>query len=548
MAISSSDLRHRLDLTEKTDSSERRLDSLARLLAVGSGSVCVAIAVFNKQLIIASNSFFAGANPPRTGTRDNNEELRAIREILDYFRKVANGEDPSTDTRKAMFIKICKMAKSKPRDEPYATLLGDKRFEKLINALLSGQNPKISVFKKEYDEAYADATAAYAVFHKLLQAFTKSERSLIEKRNLPDNEQLSDEYFQAFIAKPLILRIEQKQNVHAEVQILGEIVRAVEESRISSPQEIYVGISKLCCLDCRVMMEECVEVLQERGITLEVRGHHDLSFKKGESGWISPKQFSEGYDAGNIAGNVSLSFRIGYNSRIAADDLRQFELQEHVYQSPGHSGSEQSPLSMGIPRTGESVIDILRESRLHVYDKLTKHGWTAITIDHVLPIMLHLLQIQSFSDLLTMGFSSDCNRSFQAVLKELQEIIPNFSSQELQKILQDPVLVGGELARYFTNISEVSIQPHVDPTHSTSPDTVGLIASLHAAQTSLMEQYQDGANIGESEYHVPIEASSSDRHITPQADMDESRVQEPLRKKPKIEPPKPSSPTKKYKS
>ena len=94
MAISSSDLRHRLDLTEKTDSSERRLDSLARLLAVGSGSVCVAIAVFNKQLIIASNSFFAGANPPRTGTRDNNEELRAIREILDYFRKVANGEDP----------------------------------------------------------------------------------------------------------------------------------------------------------------------------------------------------------------------------------------------------------------------------------------------------------------------------------------------------------------------------------------------------------------------------------------------------------------------
>ncbi len=89
-----------------------------------------------------------------------------------------------------------------------------------------------------------------------------------------------------------VLKIATQPGVHAEVQLLEKIVSEYEKGSVL-PHRINVGISKLCCLNCRTMLQAANQVFFENdiNITLVFQGQHDLSFK-----WFPPSLFSKGYD------------------------------------------------------------------------------------------------------------------------------------------------------------------------------------------------------------------------------------------------------------
>ena len=60
---------------------------------------------------------------------------------------------------------------------------------------------------------------------------------------------------------------------HAEMHILAHIV-ALLDAQQKLPSTLYIGISKLCCFSCRLMLQAANKVFAAQGIglTLEFRG------------------------------------------------------------------------------------------------------------------------------------------------------------------------------------------------------------------------------------------------------------------------------------
>lgn len=82
-----------------------------------------------------------------------------------------------------------------------------------------------------------------------------------------------------------------KGAVHAEVQMLSHILstyaKRFKEKSEKEPVPIYIGISKLCCLNCRSMVEAANEIFKKENlpVTIFIRGRHDLDF--GDN-WVCP--------------------------------------------------------------------------------------------------------------------------------------------------------------------------------------------------------------------------------------------------------------------
>jgi len=116
----------------------------------------------------------------------------------------------------------------------------------------------------------------------------------------------------------IISRDETNKNVHAEMKILAYILKNVDNYK--NIGNIYIGLNKLCCLQCQYMLEAANEVLKEKGIFLATRGYHGLAF---ENKWNPPKDFEQGYRESNkLKKGASLQEKIGYKAREKIEMLR----------------------------------------------------------------------------------------------------------------------------------------------------------------------------------------------------------------------------------
>lgn len=79
-------IRKREDFSKKLPTYQRRMDTLSRLLA--SQSICVATAVINKKLYIATNELY-------NMSKKSNGILVSINKTFSYFRQIAN-QNPCT--------------------------------------------------------------------------------------------------------------------------------------------------------------------------------------------------------------------------------------------------------------------------------------------------------------------------------------------------------------------------------------------------------------------------------------------------------------------
>ena len=247
----------------KVDSNNRRLDSFSRLLAKGSGSTCVAVAISDGKLIVAANEFHLG-----TETEEGeNKKLSDIRKILEYFKKVSEKEAIPSKDRIDIFKLICSSEKSSISAASYYSKLGENAFLEIINDLVSEKIITIKDYKKRFGALHKIAWDAYGHFESLFQDFSKVE-SLLKDEDVKVNIDLEN----------CILRKELESGVHAEMQILVELMK-------QNKKDIYIGISKLCCLDCCCMLKAINELGYSKVL---YRGEHKLEFEKN---WKIPLGF-----------------------------------------------------------------------------------------------------------------------------------------------------------------------------------------------------------------------------------------------------------------
>lgn len=163
---------------------------------------------------------------------------------------------------------------------------------------------------------------------------------------------------------------------------------------------------------------------------------------------------------------------------------------------------------MGVEPVETSMAHILREPLSDVYNELEAHRWSVDDIRQMLPIMMDLLRIKEFSDLFEKDLREDTRPDFGIILKELQEIRPEFLEQNLLKILQDKGLVGKKIAEYFQLVRlDVDATTGPAPVSSALPSVGAPNLATRLAETTAE---QDKLRMGSS-----TDDSSKKTEITP---------------------------------
>lgn len=276
------------DQTTKLPPTKRRMDELAWVLE--NTSMCAAVSVINSRFYIATNEFFS-----HTEKRKDNQQLNIVCEIMEYFKNVAINANFNSTLRQ------------QKRDELMRTIIQNQLRvasfgritipDNMVNAIvcsdvLAGEKlPDISYDRglREYIEkrkGQAHQALGYGI--EIYKRFKKIEKA-IEKANNKDFSKISESQLNAFktfahndldrqYSNILFLEKDEDKSVHAEAQILDQIVDFIDQ-KIALPKEIYIGISKRCCKNCHCLLEAANEVLeQEGGYVITFEGAHDAEF------------------------------------------------------------------------------------------------------------------------------------------------------------------------------------------------------------------------------------------------------------------------------
>ena len=306
----------------------RRMDSLARLIE--GSSECAAVCFDGEKLLIASNTLYDNSR--------ENSAIKLIEEIMSFFADIAVHNDDKDFIKNnpehglKVFDKIIQKSvpnkqkefflKDGNKQNPYIEKLGKyffsdakKKAENLTPKELAG----IAGFGMKLDDRIASCLvfSAFAI-ERLATDWKKFTNFLHEKHNNDDYASGIVEAFKNLTklkqsksssSKPKklgykILKIGAKDNkLHAEMQIIQELIDNQKKGKI------YIGISKLCCLDCSIAISsynqannedeeisQTPEELNESNILqLLKRGDHNLSFK-----WSKPDFCKKNTNSGKV--------------------------------------------------------------------------------------------------------------------------------------------------------------------------------------------------------------------------------------------------------
>ena len=421
----------RVDYTHDISSSDRRLDALAKILEVYSGSTCIAVCVINNSITVASNDLCVKSRGVGGSTTTVAEGR--INEVYGYFRDIARtGIISSDQERKVIFENLCKKAKYQSTNTPFYDVLEQSERDQLINAIMQPRNPGSQDLFRSMGQ-HADFVAAKGNWLVLYRAFRKLERELSKTRSDPSHDKISDEYFAAFQNDLVILREEQKVGVHAEAQLIASLLRQTRTQQAQT-QRNYIGNGKLCCLHCRIMVEttntkmRSTAGLEEFSIT--VRGRHDIDFG---TKWISPISIH----------NILLQDIIKETKKHVKEVLDNAENGYHAVMHPNVSQSAHtsSPVSSSgqadLSAEPESVVQILLGS-LFVSDALLSEDEKRL-----MPLLVHLLQNPGFSDFFNTSISIT-EDSVRGVLSQAKDasIFSDSLEEDFIKILKNSKLIG----------------------------------------------------------------------------------------------------------
>lgn len=300
---------------QDTDKSHNKLlDRIAWLLECSSN--CTAISVINAQLYVASNEFF------KKTELNNNQQFSIMKDILEYFQKISNGSPINEEHRNALIKSICA--------KQIATLTyGKVAFTENLLSSITSKNLESMLKSKTIPELSmkrADLTLmALGLACMIYRRIIKVEKAVLNARDndfkLMSLEQLIA--FQNFTEHCIYLN-EEAKGVHAEMQLLGVIVKFAKRDKLK--KEIYVGISKKCCRNCNIMFHVANEVSEIEGYDFKAiyAGAHNKSFE-----WGIPEMFKSGVSGtfGKKTRNQSLNTDL---SKLRLEDKIGYEYKKRV--------------------------------------------------------------------------------------------------------------------------------------------------------------------------------------------------------------------------
>lgn len=469
-------------------------DAMARLLA--SESICVATALVEGELCITANELHSGSRENRT--------LRSISEIAHYFKALCGEEKPSKKYRENVFQKICSHYRMLTLAEPKTLLIREDLPSEVAHQVLHHEDAGMGL-RKTMRRKKSEASAfglVYGACTNIDHDFSKVEESIKHAKLSREGHDLSaiaaqkkeaikplhKEQFEALskFKEENILRTEKNLEVHAEMQMLSHIFSTVIKERLAQkrtknfkPQTIYIGISKLCCMRCGLMIEAANKVLEEKklNITLKVRGGHGLHFEK----WESPEVFEKGYHAQEEDPIPKSSFeRLVYSvgklakEKIAAEKKRRKAEKERrkalkikkpalVSQIPSQSESDAEPSIEDICR---QKIEALEEKRKDLLlSSSPEDASTILEEARKTSIAIQLYtNVEAFKLLLEEEIVHDYGARFSAIKREFAEKYSEAKTNPelLLKTLQDKTLVGEEISAHFKWVALAKPKPQAE--------------------------------------------------------------------------------------
>jgi len=462
--------RGRTDYTAGLPLPNRRLDALARLLTTQAASV--AVIIIDGQLHITADDLYANSS------RGENKKIRnSIEKIANYFYQLAS-ERVLGFTRAEVFAEICSLHRLEVLSNQLTLVIPDELPAKIADELLNhpDHTQKIYFHLYNYHELSTAAGLAYGEFTQLYRDFKKLEttlRSKTAKQGLasPVDDDLKT-FCNAFAQQPAkILEKETQKGIHAEVQLLSHFLQSYQEKDASSTiSHYFFGISKLCCLSCRVTFEVANQVFEEQGIPIRLatRGYHDLDFY----GWQLPDLLAtkdaDLNKSSSSAPLARLAYQIGQRALQRIEELRIRQPQSirditYVY---GAGMTQVTSQSVNTASVNNQEIDA-------AHKKLTRHRDFLIFMQqqepHVsladalkkadLAEQIFLLEpfINLYGEDLDYFNQENLLESFASILESININFKTNSSQEISdanllQILQNPHLVGEKIATAFKDV------------------------------------------------------------------------------------------------
>ena len=342
------------------------------------------------------------------------------------------------------------------RNSPVNTIQTEL-INEIIALVLNNSDPRASEFIIKYGANAKAAGFLFAEFRNLYRDLLKLEKTIAPKQKPFDNNYKVNEELVLSLrnANFEVLFKEPHGPIHAEVQILSHLIEMINNHTLTTidQKKIYIGISKLCCLNCRVMLEKANDIFTEDKIKilLETRGRHDLDF--GDK-WIPPNLFSKGYNSPKSSvQNKSLEFRIGYYCKESINDLKQQTAPTGVSMMPSQSSSDDETTLM---RSIEDRKITLKEqlALLHEMQALNKEATVEIIMLLIdTAIKLHeIKRYLYFVDKIgkTVEVKEDI---FFAIFGELHRENNNLKPEDLLKVFKMSPLVGEKVALFFQDFN-----------------------------------------------------------------------------------------------
>lgn len=404
-------LEHRKE--NKVATFEGKLDSLARLLE--GKSICVATYIDKGKLIISSNKKLDKAYVEKVFALIGNKELSYSKVVLSLF-----------DIIKQNFSQNERFLLNHLKDETGESL--DTIVESMIHKTLLTFEP--------LKEALEQGDIDISEFHENFDSFHPVNKLLIKTVRLTrDFLKLWDPSFKPGNSNmDTLIKAIQKKNyeiinpsvkgLHAEVQI---VIHTILNNHT---QKIYIGISKLSCSHCTLL----IETFNEIGYIMHYRGSHS----KALGNWPLAQQFVEDLNffskfIGNKAFEIyslmnpqeqqeSIEFisGLGQYKRLELDSIRSVSKTSPIKQKHRKTEKLVSALEAGFSDSDEEV----SENRSISYSE----------VDSISELPFKLMRngvLTKVLDFISLEELADLYKKYQGEFSEFLEDLYNDSADDL---------------------------------------------------------------------------------------------------------------------
>lgn len=463
----------RHDLTKELEAAQRRWDSFAKLLA--GHSECVAVTIIGEKIYITANEL----HPAHKGEQGGNKTYITIVAVMKYFQEIAKGIKRSAEEREVIFCKhICTTGRFKEAAKPDLA-------KSIAKEVMTFKDPTISEIIKKYSSDFDMASRMYSEFSVLYEDFLKLEEGLISDE--PQYKELKKTFEQ--LSESSILSKEEK-GTHAEMQMLAEIIESGQLKKMKPDQRVYIGISKLCCLGCRCMLEAANDAIKESKFL--TRGRHDIDFP---DNWKPPKKLKMGFDAflenemqtklRSAQSKQSImeeqkkdiAFIIGFKGHEAISSCRKVkEEAKKVAEEKSDAVSMAASQSDSEPdaKIDHKITNFKQKLSEHLsfIKNIQKSSSDSKEMVELTEIAINLHELQEFRDLLkrldNRAGQASLGRAVLGLLTYYNDKYEKKLNKEiLQKIVSIADLVGNELAQAYTaetqsTVSKKSFTPSFD--------------------------------------------------------------------------------------